>query len=86
MISLDIDSHLHAYVYSFRHTQEINKYECIDYEVTYQLDYYNIIYKYNVCGHTETFEDVRYTELDRKRVGTHIEDVGGEISSRNRGY
>lgn len=58
--------------------RDISTYEYIDYEVTYRLDHYRLYHVCSECGHVEETTSVVYTELDRRRTGSHTAEVAGE--------
>lgn len=58
--------------------RNINVYQYIDYEVKYRLDHYRNYYICSECGFVEETTPVKYTELERKAVGSHTGEVRGD--------
>lgn len=58
--------------------RNINVYEYIDYEVKYRLDHYRDYYICSECGFVEETTPVKYTELERRVVGSHTGEVSGD--------
>lgn len=59
------------------HHRDYNTYQFIDYKVTYRLDHYRQYHKCSCCGHIEETTSVKYTELKRERLGSHIGEIAG---------
>lgn len=68
-----------SYDKDVRHrARDYTTYEFIDYEVTYRLDYYRQYFVCDKCGLVEESMGIKYTLLNRKRVGTHTDELAGE--------
>lgn len=72
---------------NLRHmARDVRTYEYIDYEVTYRLDHYRQYHVCSECGLVEETTSVTWAEIDRKRTGTHTDEVAGEAYSNGFGW
>lgn len=61
------------------HKVEHRTYEMLNYEVTYKIDHYLSHYICRRCGFEETLPWVKWTEVDRKYVGTTTDTEDWEV-------
>lgn len=62
-----------------RHKIRHDTYQMIDYELTYRVDYYHEHYVCDECFYEEILNSAKWTEIDRKVVGSHTDTFSHEV-------
>lgn len=61
------------------HKVRHDTYQMIDYELTYRIDYYHDHYVCEDCFFEEILNSTKWTEVDRKMVGSHTDTFSREV-------
>lgn len=62
-----------------KHRIRHDTYQMINYELTYRIDYYHDHYFCDECMHEEVLNSTKWTEVDRKYLGSHSDTFSHEV-------